>query len=113
MPGAIIVNPGEYAISGFDVRTAKLSKEVGHLEWGVKELFDGEESIGGTFYVNAGEIVYIGDFGLDCAYEPIPWRYYIEEEDFEAYVDGFRKKNKFIDNKPIIYRLFQTTKFGQ
>lgn len=110
---AIIVNPGEYVLAGFDVKIAKSAKEVGHLKSDIGELFENGKSIDGTFTVNSGEIVYIGDFGLDCVYEPIPWRYYIEKADWETFLAGFREKYKFIGSKKIIYRLFQTKKFGQ
>ena len=110
---AIIANPGEYALTGFDVKIAKSVTEIGHLKAEGKDLFENGKPVGGTFKVNAGEIVYIGEFGLDCAYEPIPWRYYIQKEDFQSYVDGFKEKYKFIGDKQVIYRLFQTNKFGQ
>ncbi len=101
---AIIVNPGEYALTGYDIRIGKSSTGVNHIKG------KGE----GTFKVNAGEIVYIGDFGLDCAGgEPIPWRYYIQKDNFDSYVAGFKEKYKFIGDKQVIYRLFQTDKFGQ
>ena len=110
---AIIVTPGEYALSGFDVKIAKSIEEIGHLKGDVTELFESGKPTGGTFKVSAGEIVYIGHFGLDCAYEPIPWRYYIQKEDFEGYAARFKKEHKFIADKQIIYRLFQTNKFGK
>lgn len=110
---AIIINPGEYALTGFDVKIAKSVTEIGHLKAESKDLFANGKPVGGTFKVNAGEVVYIGEFGLDCAYEPIPWRYYIQKEDFQSYVDGFKEKYKFIGDKQVIYRLFQTNKFGQ
>ena len=110
---AIIINPGEYALTGFDVKIAKSVTEIGHLKAESKDLFENGKPVGGTFKVNAGEIVYIGEFGLDCAYEPIPWRYYIQKEYFQSFVDGFKEKYKFIGDKPVIYRLFRTDKFDQ
>lgn len=101
---AIIVNPGEYALTGYDIKIGKSSAGVNHIKG------KGE----GTFKVNAGEIVYIGDFGLDCAGgEPIPWRFYIQKDDFDSYVAGFKDKYKFVGNKQVIYRIFQTNNFGQ
>lgn len=112
---AIIVNPGEYALTGFDIKVAKSVRDVWHSIGESKYLFENGKPLGGAFKVNQGEIVYIGDFGLDCAYEykPIPWRYYIQKEYFERYVAGFKEEYKFIADKQIIYRLFQTDKFGQ
>jgi hypothetical protein len=111
-PYAIIVDPGEYALTGFDVKIAESVRKIGHLKAESKDLFVDGKPVGGTFKVNAGEIVYIGNFGLDCAYEPIPWRYYVEKNDFERYVNGFKKKYKFLADKQFIYRLFQTDRFG-
>lgn len=103
-PYAIIITPGEYALTGYDIKIGRSSREVSHIK-GAGE---------GTFTVKAGEIVYIGDFGLDCAgNEPIPWRYYIQKEDFESYVAGFKGKYKFLGDRQVIYRLFQTNRFGQ
>lgn len=111
---AIIVEPGEYALIGFDIKVAKSQSDVSHIKIKNKDLFENGRPVGGTFKVSAGEIVYIGDFGLDCVgNEPIPWRYYIQSEDFESYVAGFKKKYKFAGDKPITYRLFRTDKFGQ
>lgn len=105
---AVIVNAGEYALTEFEVKLAKSAKEIEHLRWR-----DNGEATGGTFKVNVGEIVYIGDFGLDCTEQPILWRYYIQKEDFESHVAGFKKKYKFVADKTVVYRLFQTSKFGQ
>jgi len=111
---AIIVETGEYALTGFDIKVAKSKSDVSHIKAKNKDLFENGRPVGGTFKVNAGEIVYIGDFGLDCiGNKPIPWRYYIQKEDFESYVTGFKERYKFIGDKQIIYRLFQTDKFGQ
>lgn len=110
---AVIVDPGEYALTGFDIKVAKSSREVGHLRGEEADLFENGNPAGGTFEVGAGEIVYIGDFGLDCAGdEPILWRYYIQREDFESYVAGFREKYRFVADKKVAYRLFRTDRFG-
>lgn len=110
----IIVTPGEYALTGFDIKIAISSSDVRHIKAKNKDLFENGKPAGGTFEAKAGEVVYIGDFGLDCAGDkPIPWRYYIKKEDFESYVAGFKEKYKFIGDKQVIYRLFQTNKFGQ
>jgi len=101
---AIIIDPGEYALTGFDIKVSKSSIGVSHIKG------EGE----GTFKVQAGEIVYIGYFGLDCVGDrPIPWRYYIQKEDFEHYVDQFKIKYDFLTDKQVVYRLFQTNEFGR
>lgn len=81
---------------------------------GASTLFKDGKPIGGTFTAMAGEIVYIGHFGVDCAKEPVPWRYYIEgRAEFDRYAAGFRKRFPFIGNTPIRFRLFATTMFGE
>lgn len=110
---AMIINPGKYALTGFDIKVAQSSRRVAHIKKDVEDLFENGKSASGTFEVNAGEIVYIGDFGLDCTGQPIPWRYYIQKEDFDRYIAQFKKRYKFLSDKPVIYRLFETNKFGR
>lgn len=107
-PYAVIVDPGEYFLSSFDIRIARAINQIEHIKWNDSEL-----SSGGSFKVNAGEVVYIGDFGLDCINQPILWRYYVQKEDFNRFVNQFKGKYKFLADKEVIYRLFQTDQFGQ
>jgi len=114
VPYVLLIEPGEYALSSFDVKVARSSSDVGHLKGDAANLIKDKKSIGGTFTVAPGEIVYIGHFGLDCAKEPFLWRYYIEgRKDFDRYVAGFRKEFPFVQNKPVQFRLFSTIMFGQ
>lgn len=110
---AIIVSPGEYALTGFNIKVSNSYREVGRIRGDINDLFKNGKPIGGIFQVNAGEIVYIGEFGLDCVDEPLPWRYYIQKEDFSRYVTQFKKEYRFLADRQVIYRLFQTNKFGQ
>lgn len=111
---AIVASPGKYVLTEFDIKIARFSNNVTHLKATKEDLFQNGQLVDGTFNVGAGEIIYIGDFGLDCiSNNPILWRYYIQEGDFQSYVDGFKKKYKFIGDKKVIYRLFETNKFGQ
>ena len=111
---AIIVEPGEYALAGFDIKIARSQSDVRHIKAKNIDLFENGKPAGGSLKVNAGEIVYIGDFGLDCAGgEPIPWRYYVQKRDFESYVVGFKERYKFVGDKQVTYRLFQTNKYGE
>jgi hypothetical protein len=78
------------------------------------KLIVGGKSLGGTFTVSAGEVVYIGHFGVDCHGEPTPWRFYVDgKEEFDRYIDGFHKRYPFTKDVPVTYRLFQTEHFGQ
>jgi hypothetical protein len=102
---ALLVEPGNYTLTGFDVKVARSTTDVGHLIWNEKN--------GGTFTIGAGEFVYIGHFGLDCAQEPIPWRYYVEgRNEFERYVAGFRERYPFVGDVTVRFGLLDTELFG-
>jgi len=104
-PYALLIEPGEYALTGFDVKVARSMSDISHAVW--------DDQYGGSFSVTAGEFVYIGHFGLDCTVEPIPWRYYIEGEDeFKRYIEGFREQFPFVGDTTVEFRLFETTLFG-
>lgn len=110
---AIMINPGIYALTGFDVKTARSITDVGHYVGTEKELLVGGEPQAGSFTVAAGEIVYIGHFGLDCGDEVIPWRYYLSDREmFEDYVQGFRETFPFTNTIDVEFRLFETNTIG-
>lgn len=97
LPHAYVVQPGEYVLTAFDVKIARSMTNVAHIIGSRDNLIQDGKPIGGSFTVNSGEIVYIGDFGLDCGAEPFLWRYYLDGRDeFEKYVDGFRRKFPFV-----------------
>jgi len=113
-PYALLVTPGKYVLTGFDVKVAKSSTDVSHVRATEAQLVPNGEPVGGTFSVDAGEIVYIGHIGLDCAAEPMPWRFYIETRgEFDRYVDGFRRRFPFLAGVPVHYRLMATKLLGQ
>jgi hypothetical protein len=113
VPYSYVVDPGTYAITAFDVKVAKSPRDVGHIVGSTHQLFEGGSSKGGTFEVSANEVVYIGHFGLDCAQETIPWRYYLEDRaGFDSLVSGFKRQFPFASSLPVRYRLFATTMFG-
>ncbi len=108
IPYALLIKPGEYGLTGFDVKIAWSMTDIVHAVWNAEKA-----GYAGTFTVAAGEFVYIGHFGLDCSAEPIPWRYYIEGADeFDRYIEGFRERFPFIGDVPVQFRLFDTTLFG-
>ena len=114
VPYAFLLEPGRYALSGFDVKVAVSQWTIRHVQGTELQLVPDGKPAGGSFEVAAGEIVYIGHFALDCTKEPIPWRYYINgSRDFERYVAGFRKVFPFTKDVPVRYRLFETTRFGE
>lgn len=113
LPYAFIIQPGEYVLTGFDVKVARSVSDVAHIKGSKDNLIKDGKPVGGTFTVNPGEIVYVGHFGLDCGAEPFLWRNYIDGRgDFERYVDGFREKFPFVKHVPVQFRLFSTQLFG-
>jgi hypothetical protein len=111
---AYVVQPGEYAISAFDVKAARSVKDIVHIKAEREDLIKDGKPSGGSFTVGPGEIVYTGHFGLDCGAEPFLWRYYIESrEEFERYVGSFRQKFAFLRSTPVEFRLFSTQMLGR
>ena len=103
---AVLVEPGVWDLTGFDVKVAESMRKVGHIT-------KADDSSGGSFEVAAGEFVYIGHFSLDCTEEAIPWRYYIlPGSEFEGYADGFRKYYAFVGDVELRYGLFETEEYG-
>jgi len=113
-PYALLIEPGEYGISEFDVKIAGSVTDIGHAHGDQSTLIKDGKAVGGTFSVAPGEIVYIGHFGVDCAGEPTLWRYYVEgREEFDRYVLGFHKRFPFTKDTPVVFRLFATDVFGK
>jgi len=110
---AFVIQPGQYFLTGFDVKVAHSVTDVAHMNGGKESLIKDGVPLGGMFTVNPGEIVYIGHFGLECGAEPFLWRYFIEDQnDFGKYVEGFRKEFPFVKQVPVQYRIFSTKLFG-
>jgi hypothetical protein len=110
---AYLLPPGEYALSGLSIKVARSVSEVGYLNAKRGDLIKDGKAEGGTFTVAAGEIVYIGNFFLDCHDGPMLWRYYSEgKEGFEAQIAEYRAKYPFLERERFRYRLFKTKTFG-
>ena len=113
-PYALVVEPGTWALIGFDVKTARSVSDVGHFVGEIEHLIVDGQPQGGTFTIAAGEIIYIGHFSRDCDEGPIPWRYYLStREEFERYVERFREWYPFTSATPVEYRLFSTERLGR
>ncbi|WP_341237056.1 hypothetical protein [uncultured Limnobacter sp.] len=113
LPYTFVIEPGEYALTAFDVKVARSITEVAHIKGSTDDLIEDGKPIGGSFTVGPGEVVYIGHFGLDCGAEPFLWRNYIEgRKDFERYVNGFRQQFPFVKHVPVRHGLFETQLFG-
>jgi hypothetical protein len=110
---ALLVSPGEYALTAFDIKVARSVADISH--WGAKrtELWREGKAAGGTFKVAPGETVYIGNFFLDCYKQPQPWRYYTEgEKNFSKHLHEYKHKYPFLDVANVSYRLFDTNSIG-
>lgn len=113
LPYAFVIQPGEYLLTGFDVKIARSRTDVAHITGTRDNLIKDGKPVGGSFTVGPGEIVYLGHFGLDCAAEPFLWRYYLDgRAEFEKYIGGFREEFPFVKNVPVQYRLFSTQALG-
>ena len=109
----LMLDPGEYALTTFAIRVASTT-DAKITNVGRARLFEGGKPIGGTFTVKAGELVYIGHFGLDCYKEPTIWRYYPGgREGFEHYKQMVKEQYPFLDVRHMQFRLFQTSHLGR
>lgn len=110
---AFSLDPGEYALSAFSIKVADSVNKVGFLTADRSRLYKDGKPIGGTFTVKPGEIVFIGNFYLDCAYGPTLWRYYPEgRANFEKQMEEYKVSFPFLDLGDVQHRLFKTTEFG-
>ncbi|MGA9573628.1 MAG: hypothetical protein WBS20_06760 [Lysobacterales bacterium] len=107
------LEPGEYALSAFSIKVAKSASDVGFLTAERDQLYVNGSPVGGTFTINPGEVVFIGNFYLDCAYGPTLWRYHSDgREAFEAQIKEYRSRFPFLDLSDPKFRLFKTKEFG-
>jgi hypothetical protein len=110
----LALDSGEYALATFAIAVASSAADVKTMSVGRARLFDGHQPIGGTFTVKAGDLVYIGHFGLDCYKEPTIWRYYPEGRDgFDRYKQVIKEQYPFLDVDHMRFRLFKTSKLGR
>ncbi|MGI9235556.1 MAG: hypothetical protein ACR2RD_18135 [Woeseiaceae bacterium] len=108
-----VVQPGEYVLTEFAIKAARSKKDVGHIKADRETLVDGENYRGGVLRVDAGEVIYVGHFGLSCLEHPTLWRYYAEGwESFANAKDKYREEFGFLGGTEIQYRLFETEYFG-
>ena len=111
---ALIVEPGDYVLTGFDIKVARSVSDIAHWVAKRSELWKDGKALGGTFKVAAGETVYIGNFFLDCYKQPQPWRYYTEgAANFKVHLTQYKEKYPFLSTDNVAYRLFDTTSLGR
>ena len=110
----LALDPGEYGLATFTIKVASSATEVKTASVGRARLFEGGKPIAGTFTVKAGELVYIGHFGLDCYKEPTIWRYYpVGREGFDHYKQMIKEQYPFLHVDQMRFRLFKTSKLGR
>jgi hypothetical protein len=110
----VLLEPGQYALSGYRFKVAASVSDVRVTEGDSSKLIVDGKPVGGSFTVAAGEVIYIGHFGVDCHGEPTPWRFYVDgKQEFSRYVESFHKRFPFAKDVRVTYRLFQTEHFGQ
>src|SRR6185295_12549797 len=63
---AFQLEPGEYGLSRLEIKVAKSVSDVGVFRVPRSKFLKDGASLGGTFTVGAGEVVYLGHFYLDC-----------------------------------------------
>ena len=107
-----IVKPGKYALIEWSIKVSKSMTDVGNLKAGEKELVVGEKYLGGTFDLGQGEVIYIGNFFLDCLQSPIPWRFYTTTENYEKHKSEYKSRFPFLEDKNIVFRLLQSGYYG-
>lgn len=114
VPYAVLLDPGDYQMTSFAVKVAKSMSDVGTFTAARERLVKDGMSRAGGFTVAAGEVVYIGNFGVDCFQDPMPWRYYTEGRDsFKEHLAQYKDKYPFIDPSRVVYRLFATKMMGE
>ena len=113
IPYALVLEPGEYVLTAFDVKVARSATDVGHIKGDELNLLKDGKPLGGSFTVAPDKVTYIGHFGLDCGAEPFLWRYYLESrQEFERWIADLRNKFPFTGRLPAEFKLFETRAFG-
>lgn len=111
---ALLLPPGEYALSNFKIKVASSVSNVGYWVAERSDLQRGGKPYAGSFKVAANEMVYIGNFALDCFQNPSLWRYYSEgQEGFQKQLSDYKEKYPFLDLSSVKYRLFDTSVIGR
>ena len=113
---ALLVEPGEYALSFSELKAARSVNDVATYRAGRRKLIQDDKPLAGSFKVGRGELVYVGHFGLECVNgQPTIWRYYVEgREGFQHYLTTrVKAKYPFLDTEKAQYKLFRTSVIGR
>jgi hypothetical protein len=110
---AYLMEPGEYALSRFEIAAARSRSEAYDFIAQRSDLIKQGQAVGGSFDVRADEIVYIGHFFVNCQQNPTLWRYYTEDKSaVDFHMIYVKQKYPFLDVQNTKYRLFRTKTLG-
>lgn len=110
---AYTLEPGTYALSAFNIKVAVSLSNIGVFATQREHLYSDGKPIGGSFTVKPGEVVFIGNFYLDCAFDPTLWRYYPGGQDaFKAQINKYATQFPYLELNDVQFRLFETKEFG-
>ena len=113
VPYALIVEPGEYDLTAYEVGYARSIRDVGSTAAARASTVENGRSRLGGFSVAPGEVVYLGNFAVDCYRDPIPWRYFTQgKADFAKHVEQYVSKYPSLKPESVVYRLFETKELG-
>jgi hypothetical protein len=110
---AFLALPGAYALSGFDIKVVKSARDSGGFRAVRSRLLKDGFAVDGGFDVRAGEIVYIGEFSVECRRQPVPWRSFPEgPAEFQAYLGRIKAQFPALDLGKAQFRPMATKQFG-
>ena len=112
---ALLVDPGEYALTSFNIKAAESVNDVGEFKGDRTKLMEDGKPLAGSFIVAANEVIYIGHFAPDCPHsrQPVIWRYYLKDAAaFKEYLAKVKTRYPFLDVETAQFRLFKTKTIG-
>jgi hypothetical protein len=110
---AFLAPPGAYALSGFDIKVVKSARDSGGFRAMRSRLLKDGFAVDGGFDVRAGEIVFIGEFSVECRRQPVPWRSYPDgPAEFQEYLARIKERFPALETGKAQFRPMMTRQFG-
>lgn len=110
---AFLAPPGAYSLSGFNIKVAKSARDSGGFRAPRSRLLKDGFATDGGFDVRAGEIVYVGDFSVECRKQPVPWRSFPEgPAEFQATLARIKLRFPALETGKARFRPMATKLFG-
>ncbi|UTW09190.1 hypothetical protein [Pseudomonas benzenivorans] len=113
---ALLLAPGEYALTAFHIKAAKSVNDVGAFQARRSQLLENGAPLAGSFTVAANEVVYVGHFAPECPQvgQPTIWRYYLRDAAaLEEYLAKVKGAHPYLDVGAARFRLFKTSSIGE